>query len=160
MLFNAEKLEQLLALTPDQIKEEAAMKVRLLLFYRHIFQEQPCGGCKGTIEAYYKKLKTEGITKLLNKVERDFDFKENVCIQVESGRKDHFTNHNLTNEVAIEILKFNKKRIKLFKRFPSDWEKLIESNLVQEQPQVEDKLPEVKKPRKPKTTVKRIPKSN
>lgn len=125
MLFNAEKLEQLLAFKPEEISKEAALKVQLLSFYRYIFQEQPCGGCTGSLNQYYIKLKNEGMAKLMLKVDRDFDFKDNVCVQVKLGAADHYTNHNLTNEIAIQMLKVNPKRIRLFKRFPANWEELI-----------------------------------
>jgi hypothetical protein len=143
MLFNAEKLNELLAFKPEEISKEAALKVQLLSFYRYIFQEQPCGGCKDSLTSYYIKLKNEGMAKLMNKVERDFDFKDNVCVQVKFGAADHYTNHNLTNDVAIALLKVNAKRIRLFKRFPANWEELISDPEPQPEP-IEGKTEPIK----------------
>ncbi len=156
MLFNAEKLNELLAFKPEEISKEAALKVQLLSFYRYIFQEQPCGGCANSIVNYYSKLKAEGMAKLLLKVERDFDFKDNICIQVKFGAKDHYTNHNLTNDIAIEILKFNPKRIKLFKRFPANWEQLILEEKTTEKVEEKQKVIQEEKPVVKKVDPKKV----
>ncbi len=141
MLFNSDKLSELLDNSLEDIRQDAALRVQLLSFYRYIFAEQPCGNCKDKLQGYYAKLKDKGMALIDKKIERDFDFKSNtICVPVAFGGADYYTNANLTNESALKILSKNENRISLFGKKPADWKEQVEAfKAAQEEPAKEAK---------------------
>lgn len=87
------------------------------------------------IDRNYKSQKNKVMTK-----ECKFRIKNDGMIQLHGF--DPITNDNLTDEVAIELLKRNEKHISNFDIFPSNWEDLIE---VEQPKKVKEPVKEVEK---------------
>lgn len=98
---------------------------KLVSYYRKVFDVDICSGCGGNEKyyQYYLKLKNEGLAIMENKEKSDFLLKNGVTgVPMEFGSSRYLTSANLTDELAIEFLSKNKKRIALFEKFPKDWE--------------------------------------
>jgi len=92
----------------------------LISYYRRVFGEK-CSFCKKDHITYFNRLKNEGI---------------NIMYQIENGLfmlkgiltftgGEMYSNSNITDEIAIKILKKNKVYINKFSKFPENWEELI-----------------------------------
>lgn len=138
MLFNQEELNDLLQNSAEVIEQDASLKGKLLAFYRYAFAEQPCGNCQGKIHGYLMKLKKIDMDTINENKSREFNFKnDTICVPVKFGQAQMFTNANLTDEKAIEILAENPKRAGLFAKLPEGWEERVNSYIEQVKAQEE-----------------------
>lgn len=86
-----------------------------------------CLSCPSDIQFMISSLKQ--FYKMVN-----FEFKKNAAqYKNAKGDKTTISNNTMTDEKAIEFLKTNPERIKLFSKFPENWKELIEGKQLTEE---------------------------
>ena len=144
--FTANELSELLNIPVSDLENNRSQKGRLMQYGMYVFGKAgDCSGCRDAFKQLYYKLKSEGMKALENKINRDFDLKSGYVAQLKFGSSVHISNAVLTNELAIEFLSVNKSRIKVFTKFPEDWENRVDAFLNTEQVE-ETPAPEVIEP--------------
>ncbi len=140
--FTTSELEFLINTNLSEIVKDRRLKGKCLQYAMYIFGETGCSGCNDDFSNIFKKLKQKGMEILSNKINRQFEFKDNYIGQIKFGGK-HISNANLTDELALEFLANNPERIKCFKQKPENWEDLVNAfkgNDIQEsESKVEEK---------------------
>jgi hypothetical protein len=112
------------------IKEDKTFKHNLVALYRTTFHKPlntDCGNC--WLDAFVLLIRTSK-QKLKEMKERRFELKAGALL-VDVVKGDNAlmaTHHNLTDELALYHLRTNPKCIKLFSRYPADWEQLIKES--------------------------------
>lgn len=130
LTYTPAELADLLANRVSDLKDNRSLKGRLMQYGMYIYGSiGECGGCSSGFTDLYNNLKSTGMAALENKINRDFDLKDGYFAQMRFGSSVHVSNANLTNELALEFLSINKSRIKVFKKFPADWEVKVDSFL-------------------------------
>ena len=126
MQFTEENLTNLLAMGYDEAITSHIAEV--VAYYAFLFNEpDACASCPSKIKSYWEKLQQSGIYLLKNKtmskkIESKFKIKEGInFLQVDFGSSKFFNNDTITDELAIEHLSKNPKRISNFATYPSDW---------------------------------------
>jgi len=98
-------------------------------FLKHIFRLYPlifgevCTGCPSKIPGYISKLKNFN-SKKMESTKSNFQLKKGTIIPV-FGTSKSYSNQNLTDEVALEFLKGNLNRRKLFVKVPDNLDELL-----------------------------------
>ena len=132
--FTANELSELLNIPVSDLENNRSQKGRLMQYGMYVFGKAgDCSGCRDAFKQLYYKLKSQGMKALENKINRDFDLKAGYIAQLKFGSSVHISNAVLTNELAIEFLSVNKARIKVFTKFPEDWENRVDTFLNTEQ---------------------------
>ncbi len=132
--FTANELSELLNIPVSDLENNRSQKGRLMQYGMYVFGKAgDCSGCRDAFKQLYYKLKSEGMKALENKINRDFDLKSGYVAQLKFGSSVHISNAVLTNELALEFLSVNKARIKVFTKFPEDWENRVDAFLNTEQ---------------------------
>lgn len=132
--FTANELSELLNIPVSDLQNNRSQKGRLMQYGMYVFGKAgDCSGCRDAFKQLYYKLKSEGMKALENKINRDFDLKAGYVAQLKFGSSVHISNAVLTNELALEFLSVNKARIKVFTKFPEDWENRVDAFLNAEQ---------------------------
>jgi hypothetical protein len=86
-----------------------------------------CLSCPSDIQFMISSLKQ--FYKMVN-----FEFKKNAAqYKNAKGDKTTISNNTMTDEKAIEFLKTNPERIRLFSKFPENWKELIEGEQLTEE---------------------------
>jgi hypothetical protein len=102
-------------------------------FLKHIFRlrfqlfGETCSGCPGKIFGYIQKIKkfNPHIMKKENS-NTMFKLKDMVTIPV-PGTSKAYSNHNITDEIAVELIAKNPNRKTLFSKLPDDLNERIEA---------------------------------
>lgn len=105
-------------------------------YLKHIYRlhelmfGETCSFCPTKIQGYISKIKnynpnTEKMETNKKDTKPDFKLKKGKVI-VMAGTSKSYSEHNITDEKAIELLSKNKNRISLFEKFPKEWEKKVE----------------------------------
>lgn len=106
-------------------------------YLQHIFRlhlklfGQTCEGCPNKIPAYIQKIKQFKIKEMENPEEnktQEFKLKKGVMIPI-SGTSESYSEHNITDEIALKILVSNPNRKSLFKTLPDDVDEQIAKGL-------------------------------
>lgn len=81
-----------------------------------------CASCPSKVEGYINKMKRKYLTEKIEvmAVDQKFVLKNGVVIPIH-GTSMSYSQSNITDEIAIEILKGNPNAIGLFEKYPSDW---------------------------------------
>lgn len=70
----------------------------------------------------------------------EFKFKRNAAsYKNRKGDKTTISNSTITNEKAVEFLRTNPKRIELFSKFPSNWQKMVDQGFDYETKEEKEK---------------------
>lgn len=93
-------------------------RIHVLLF------GETCTGCPSKIPYYINRIKNVNLDKMEQKKETLFTLKKGVIITI-PGTSKVYSEHNITDENAIEILKQNPNRKNLFKAVPENLEELL-----------------------------------
>lgn len=134
MIFSEEKLTELLSLSYDDAI--TSHKAEVVAFYSFLFNvPNPCASCQSKLKDYWDKLNESGLT-LLNYKKMDktnkkqssqFKIRKDISfLQMDFGSSILFNNDTITDELALQYLKINPRRIVNFETYPKDWEKLLE----------------------------------
>jgi hypothetical protein len=114
-------------------------------FLKHIFQlhykifGETCSNCPGKITGYIQKLKNFNTTIKMEIIKSEYQLQEGVIIPV-AGTSEAYSNHNLTDEVAIKLLVQNPNRKSLFNKLPENVDELIEAYVEEIEVDEEDNL--------------------
>lgn len=131
MDFSKDNLTSLLALDFD--KAITSCKAEVIAFYAYLFNEpSACTSCPSKLKEYWQKLHQNGLQileqkqmKTQEKPHSKFRIKEGISfLQVSFGSSKVFNNDNITNELALEYLKENPRRIINFSKYPENWEEM------------------------------------
>ena len=57
-----------------------------------------------------------------------FELKNNSYFRLSNKTSKTINNNIITDELAVEFLQINKDRIKLFSKYPEDWETMLKGN--------------------------------
>ena len=99
-----DRIEEILSIPLSEIKKNPKI---LKKFYKEFFQEDVCSTCPGVIEAKYHALRNiteERIERISTNILR---MRKGALIDTymaSAGPIGHFTNANITDEVAIELI--------------------------------------------------------
>lgn len=102
-------------------------------YLKHVFDlhfeifGEVCSNCPSKISGYIQKLKTlkNNTMQNENQKESQFELHNDVMIPV-AGTSEAYTQHNLTDEIALKLLHQNPNRKVLFRKLPEDIDTLIE----------------------------------
>lgn len=104
-------------------------------FLKHIFElhykifGETCSSCPGKITGYIQKLKNFNTKIKMEIIKSEFQLNVGVIIPV-AGTSDAYSNHNLTDELAIQLLAQNPNRKLLFSKLPENVDELIEEYIA------------------------------
>jgi hypothetical protein len=118
-----DKFKKLINHSFDDIKADAELITDLFKLYKAAFGLDPCSTCQKDHENYYKRL-IEAENIFLQMEKGKYLLKKNTLLTIR-GKHINVSNFNLTDKLAIELLKENKSRIKYFERYPENWEEDI-----------------------------------
>lgn len=106
--------------------DELVKKHLKLVFdtYYKIFGEV-CTGCPTKIGGYISRLKKHNKTIIMAKDKREFRLKKGAIIPV-PGTSKAYSDINITDKIALEILKANPNRKSIFSKVPENLEELLE----------------------------------
>lgn len=101
-------------------------------FLKYVFElhlklfGETCSSCPGKISGYIQKIKNLNPKKMVKDIKNTSNFKlnEGTIIPVR-GTSTSYSNHNLTDEIAIELLAENPNRKVLFSKIPKNIDSLI-----------------------------------
>lgn len=127
--MSLEALNKLLDEPFESLKTDIYKLQRLVGYYIQCYGSV-CAGCGGVdkYEEYYYKLKNEGITIMENQANSQFQLKRGAGpMSLTFGSSKFLSPANLTDDLAIEFLANNKKRIANFSKFPEDWEDKVDA---------------------------------
>ena len=129
--------EQIIKLTYHQIRNDDLLLRELGRVYFSIFNEKLVLSCNNCIDdalwriKHFLKHNKNKKTKIME--EQLFKLKEGLVLYVRTWHK-HITNSNLTNQVAIDLLKLNNRNINNFEKYPDNWKELLSDAAVQGRP--------------------------
>lgn len=138
-----ERIDKLFQNDFEAVKSDVKLRTELFILYREVFSQEPCVSCPAKLRGYFTLLKKFDVSKKTNtNKDLKYQFKEGTVVQLGFGSGVHLTNANLTDKLAEELLRKNKNGIKLFAKFPKDWEKRVSKPYV---PTAEEVISEVEK---------------
>jgi hypothetical protein len=114
-------------------------------FLRHIFElhykifGETCSSCPGKITGYIQKLKNFNTRIKMENTKSEFQLNVGVIIPV-AGTSDAYSNHNLTDELAVQLLAQNPNRKVLFSKIPENVDQLIEEYIASIEVEGEDEV--------------------
>ncbi len=100
-----------------------------------------CSYCPQKIKTYIQRIKNFEMKKTKNTTEQKYKMKSGKVIHIR-GTHEVYSEHNLTDDVAIQLLAENPNRKVLFAKLPENWETEIQ--------EVKNPEPENAKPEKSK----------
>ncbi|MEJ4088237.1 hypothetical protein [Galbibacter orientalis] len=125
MVYSLNELENIISGGIDEVHNDVTIREKVVKYHTYLYHSQGCK-CKisnVTINQMFEKLKTDGLPKMEEIENRKFHLRDNVIpLRIKGLNVD---NVNLTDEMAMEILKENDKRISLFKSKPDDWQVMV-----------------------------------
>lgn len=126
-------IDQILQLPDETIingrDEEGKRYLAAVLAYHERTLGKTCASCPGKVLSYINSLrsyiKMNNIKKLNDTDQKgEFQLRKDAIVPI-PGTRVVYGAGNMTDEVAIKILQRNPGAIRLFKKFPKNWEKLI-----------------------------------
>lgn len=142
-----------------QDNEKEIEKIYVLAFGKTIRKGGKCNSC--IIEMYFQ-LKSLTKTKIQTMKTTIFKLAEGICISMH-GMADSYTNANLTNRAALQILKKSRGHIKHFVTLPDNWQDLVanfELQMTEEQlAKLLNSAPSAEAPKEEKVKVDEVKKS-
>ena len=119
-----DKIKELQELGIENILKDKGKKSLYITIYKNLFQTNLCSTCNSAIKHTYSQFLTLNQSKLQTMEARKFLFRENTVIWV-PDMCAHVTNSNLTDDIALTLLRRNKGYIKYFATFPPDWMSML-----------------------------------
>jgi hypothetical protein len=124
-------------------------------YLRHVFDlhiklfGETCSSCPSAISGYIQKLKNynfKNLEKMENENLVNYKLKEGVIVPI-LGTSDVYTNHNLTDEIAFQLLKENPNRVEIFEKMPENINELLATEIEVKSDEVvsNEKIAKVKK---------------
>ena len=119
-------MDELKKYSPEDILKNPDLKKKFIALYEKVFNEKITNKCKGCLKRKLNKLLTMNTKTIKLMAGRTFLLKPNTCIWVDRLNL-HITNENLTDEIAIKLLKTNRGYLKFFQEIPEGWDRTIVS---------------------------------
>jgi len=138
----------------NEVWRSSKLKNQLERLTTYIGQKIPCTSCGGEIKRAFRELQKfhRSGKKVLTAEEKNkirmSQFELKGLTYIREPFFEHFSNKNITDEKAIEILKSNPKRSALFSKLPDNWMDLVNGVEPENIFKPEPKEPESKKPAK------------
>jgi len=129
----------------SEIQSNDNLLKEFYLDYNELF-EKPCISCKNKLNLYYKLL-----VNYKKMADKTCELRPGNHYFHSKGM--HYNNHNITDEIANEMIKDNPNRKKIFVKLPSGAKKAADVE-VKDQKAADDKLPIEKKSVKKKVVKK------
>ncbi len=124
--MNKDRLIELLLIPYNELSNNPDLKKELIEYYKFIYGVKACSSCKDKFPKYYQELMENGIEKLTKKSESNFKLRSNIgLLQINFGSGLFISQTEAPDELCIEFLKANPKRISLFEKYPDNWMDLI-----------------------------------
>lgn len=110
-----------------KISRNNEANIRFSNYYQAVFKEEVCGSCPGKFNAAYDRLNNfiNSNKKQIMTAESTFEMKKDVVVYDRISHK-HYSNKNLTDKAAINLLSTNPKFKKVFTVLPDGWEGMVE----------------------------------
>ncbi|ORL45396.1 hypothetical protein [Zunongwangia atlantica] len=90
----------------------------IVKFYTEALGGNVCVSCRGSLNEMILKLKRYHNMS-------NFELKNNAYYRLQKGDSRTINNNIITDQLAIEFLRINKERIKLFSKYPDNWEDML-----------------------------------
>lgn len=103
---------------------------------------ETCSNCPNKISGYIQKLKQLNTQTIVETKKKNTFVLHTGTIVPVPGTSESYSNANLTDEKAVELLAANKNRKSLFLTLPKDWEKQVEE-FLSKTPAVDTDKPKV-----------------
>ncbi|MEE4246326.1 MAG: hypothetical protein V2I33_13035 [Kangiellaceae bacterium] len=116
---------ELIQNTPSDELVKKHLKVVFDTYYQ-LFGEV-CTGCPTKIAGYIQRIKNLKNKKVMAKDKRNFNLKKGTIIPI-PGTSKVYSDANLTDDIAIQLLKANPNRRVLFSKLPENLEDLLSEN--------------------------------
>lgn len=118
------QVKELQAIGIKDIIKSSDLKKKYIKLYKALFLQNMCVSCNSTISHSFDQfLKLTSKQTIIMK-NRKFLFKDSTTLWIEE-RQEHLTNANLTDELALDLLRKNKGYAKYFDIIPENWQELI-----------------------------------
>lgn len=127
------EIEALQQIGIEKILSDKQLKKKYLSIQKNFFNTDLCHECNSAIKHSYIHFKSLTPNQMKTIEERQFALKTNTVLWVEA-RQSHITNANITDEIAVALLRKNKGYQKYFEKMPQGWENMLSAPLVQKQP--------------------------
>lgn len=121
-MIRAEVIEEAKGFSYESIKDEKIGN-RFIEIYKFLYSIKHCSRCKSQINNYFAQFKYDFIIspKKSLMADKQFILKKGVVLRLPKTVTD-YTNSNLTDEIAVDILKHAPAFIKFFEKFPADYQ--------------------------------------
>ena len=122
-------IKRMKALGEKAVTANTGLQAEFIRLYFLAFDEKICGSCRDKIKNNFMSLinfKPNEKSKIMD--ERKFILKDKKLIDTTmSAVPPHgqYTNDNMTDKIAIDLLRKHKGYLKFFKLYPKDWESLL-----------------------------------
>jgi len=118
------RVQELQAIGIGPILKDYDLKSEYIRLHKKIFLSNLCVSCNATIKHTFTEFSQLTKTKIKIMKDRKYKFKDSTVLWVEKDRV-HYTNDNLTDEIAERLLKENSGYAKFFEGLPKDWEEQL-----------------------------------
>jgi len=110
-------IKEILSLPFHKITEKENLKV-LVQQYKEELDRTVCVSCRGSLNEMILTLKKYNNMS-------NFELKHNKYYRLEKGTGKTINNNIITDELAIEFLRIDPTRIRVFEKYPEDWKQLV-----------------------------------
>lgn len=121
-----QELEKFKQLTTEQALADPLKLGRL---YQYFFGGEVCLSCREKLKNYVQKLKNLELSPMKKEVKplkSSFVLRSEITtLQMDFGSSIYFNNDTLTDDLALQYLRINPKRIANFSHFPENWQTLL-----------------------------------
>lgn len=106
------------------------LNLQFVTYHRAIFKRDFCSACPGQLEDAYNELLNFTISKThITMSSSKFQLRKDSVIY-DNISHAHYSNKNLTDQAALNLLASNPRYAKSFESMPDDWEKMVEDHLL------------------------------
>lgn len=112
-----------------QIQRDNAINIRFADYYNKIFHDDICQGCPGAFSAAYDKLNNfiNSNQPIIMESTSQFQMEKDVVIYDRLSHA-HYSNKNITDEAALNLIATNPKYANSFPVKPDGWEQMVKQH--------------------------------
>ena len=125
--MSLEKINKYRDIGIEKILADKTLSAEFGTFYFQLTGDKICVGCSGKMRQKFTNLMNTNQQKLKTMSNKKFIMVPGKLIDrsmAPTGLSGQYTASNMTDEIALQLLKSQKGYIKFFKDFPDNWEKL------------------------------------
>jgi len=112
----------------EALLKDAQASSEFATLYLRLYNEKICVGCRGAIRQKFNELMNINPEKLKIMSSRKFVLNPNALIDrsmASKGPSGMYNASNITDQIAIELLRHHKGYISSFTEFPKDWQEIV-----------------------------------